>query len=99
MALQGLWLILGDNVADVSGFNNSLEAWLLCGTDIFYAVGAAVIIGLAYFGNVPGIDSPVYKEYLDKRQIGMEIMESQPPMENNNGYFLGNGVLTSSKMA
>ncbi len=61
--IQALWLILADNVSDVPGFNNEVEAWVLCGVDILYTSGALILLGLGYFGNKPGPDSPVYYEY------------------------------------
>ncbi len=64
--LQALWLILADNVSNVAGFNNEVEAWVLCGVDILYTAGAMVLLGQAYFGNQPGPDSPVFHEYTDE---------------------------------
>ena len=63
--LQGLWLVLGDTVADVSGFNRTTEAYLLFATDVLFTGGATVLIGLAYFGNQPndsfGLDNVTKK--------------------------------------
>jgi len=98
MAIQILWLILGPTVANVTNFNYTVEAWVLMGTDIAYAVGAAVLIGFSYFGNIPGIDSPIYYEYLPKDEQQRLLMEEQPVLSHQPQQIYYNQGLTINKM-